>query len=193
MQMCEITNVTASGTLNFVVDIDKLVDKQICRRFKQSKSNKNFNGVIYRNKFACVHIYKNGKVNIMGGKSRANTTSTYAELCDLLQAYNASPLSFSNFCATTSCGHVIERSSLFQFLKRQSETKNVSLEPELFPSIKWDPRDLPSTVNIFRTGKINSTGNKNECQARASLQLALTLIRRVSSRPSTHRFKLFEL
>ena len=177
-----ITNVTASGNLFINVNVDELVEKDFCRRFKENKhkKNRNFHGVIYSNQLASAHIYKNGKFNIMGAKSRREVQDTCDEICQMLRIRSARDITFNNFCATTSCGCLIPRNEVFDFLRIQPETKSVFLEPELFPAIRWNFHDFGSTVSFFRTGKINSTGNKTETEAVNSLLLALKMLHRVS-------------
>lgn len=170
---------TANVNLRCKVDTDKLVEQGFCRRFNQSKSNKNFIGAIYKS-VATAQIYNNGKINIMGARSRKDIVQVYQEICSQLKIVELDELKFTNFCATVDYGVELPRTELCQFLKSQPETRNVMLEPELFPPIKWEPKCLPSTVNIFRTGKINSTGNKTEMQAVKSLALIAKLISKVS-------------
>ena len=179
MMQIRITNMTANVSLQCSVDTDKLVKQKICKPFGKSKSNKNFNGVIYKS-VATAQIYKNGKINIMGAKSRKAVEQVYDEICDKLMVEKAGPLNYTNFCATMDYGGKLPGDQLCEYLKRQPETKRVLLEPELFPPIKWEPKCLPSTVNIFRSGKINSTGNKTELQAVKSLALVAKLINKVS-------------
>ena len=171
---------TANVNLEMNIDTDLLVQKSICRPFKQSKSNKNFNGVVYKS-VATAQIYKNGKINMIGAKSRKQIDQVFHEICKFLCVdQRLFDIVFTNFCATVDFGCDFPREDLHQFLIGQTVTKTVLLEPELFPPIKWDPVGLPSTVNIFRTGKINSTGNKSEHQAFESLKLAVDVISKVS-------------
>ena len=179
MKPARITNMTASVNLNMIINTDLLVSQGICRHFNPGKFNKSFNGVIYKS-VATAQIYKNGKINIMGARTQDQAIQVYAELCRHLKIRPRRSLMFSNFCSTLDLGCQIPRDELFSFLQKHPMTKSVLLEPEIFPPIKWESKLLPSTINIFRTGKINSTGNKSVEQAFASLISTVKIIAEVS-------------
>ena len=181
MSQIVLTNITANCDFSCLVDQDRLVSKCHCKRVKQSKTNKNFNSILFKCESSTCLIYKNGKVVIIGAKSSKSVRNTVNSVGALLGTDFVPTIKYTNYCASTNLGHSIKDSALYEYLRVHPETKQVLFEPEIFPTIKWDPKNLPSTINIFKSGKINSTGNKYKWQAFSSLKAIRRLIRTVST------------
>ena len=175
--MISISNITANCSLNKFFDIDKLVEQHaFCHAVRNRNKNKKFHSVKVDCVFASALLFRNGNVVFVGGNTIENVYLARDVLCNFFEVYPEPPLNFSNFCSTVNFGKRLNNDYLYIKLDKFSDTKSIIFEKELFPPIRWQHKSFTSTINIFDSGKINSTGNRTLESAVESLKTTVETI-----------------
>ena len=173
-----ITNITANCCLNREFDIDKLVEEHpYCYAIRNKKSeNKKFFSAKVDCIFASALLFKNGNTVFVGANSVDNVYLACDVLCSYFDIDKRPEVYFSNFCSTANYGQRLNNESLYEFLRFQKDTKSIIYERELFPPIRLQTHLHTSTINIFDSGKLTSTGNRSRESAINSLETTLKAI-----------------
>ena len=156
-----ITNICAKLDIDCKLDLKYLGNTNNFKFLTQRKYRPNkFSALItkYKDTKLTLLIFHNGQVILTGAKNENQIEKCAKRLIKAFEIYGAhlKSLKIINYCASHYIGHRID---LYKLAKLYP--KNSSLEPELFPGLKFTINK--KTFTIHYTGKLFTTGfiNKN--------------------------------
>ena len=140
-------------------------------------SPRQFRGLILKIQNGTCIVFHNGKVVIVGVKSRKQAEQTMLGLVDTLgrvgETVSAGVLCLKNVVAYHNYGVKVCLPNLYNALRQYYE---ISFEPEISPALVLK---LPYTVLIFHNGKVIFTGLKNF----ADLDVAYEKVKQLLTNP----------
>ena len=154
----KITNICANVNFECHYNLKKILTTE-SEDFHQFKFDfKRFSGLRckLKNSRIAVLIFANGKINIVGAKSKADIELCIEKLMNFLKITNKYLKSYKiyNFCASYDAQSKIDLKKIAEMYKLAS-----SLEPELFAGLIFTNKKQKFTIH--RTGIIFGTGFKN--------------------------------
>ena len=158
--MPNITNICAKIDIDCKLDLKYLENTPNFKFLTRRKYRPNkFSALItkYKDTKVTLLIFQNGQVILTGAKNENQIEKCIKRLIKGFKIYGAHLESFKiiNYCASHNIGHRID---LYKLAKLYP--KNCSLEPELFPGLKFTINK--KTFTLHHTGKLFTTGFKNK-------------------------------
>ena len=147
----EITNVCCSAKLQGGYDL-----KYVGFFFEKVKYNpRTFNQASIKLDKATVNLFKNGKANIVGGKSIEDCQQTMEQVASELEI-DITDFKVTNMVGSSALDFKIDLASLYTNISQPS------WEPEVFPGLRF--RLLGVSLVVFSSGKFNILGATNKQQ-----------------------------
>lgn len=145
-----ITNIVITYSLPFHINLRSLKDIYQNADYRPER----FNGAIVKRKNNCMLIFRNGKVNIVGNKSRSDADEALCDLCTRLgQKWNQMTGKVVNMVGTCSLGHSVALNTL-------ARDGTFEYNSEIYPAAYYSVGR--SKISVFHTGKMIFTGFLNE-------------------------------
>ena len=142
-----------------------------------------FSAAIYRSvnpKYTAL-IFANGKMVLTGTKGLDVARSAVNDLVEVLSKAQVDTtcerLVVKNYVVAYDTMTKINLIRLYYLLNREA-----SYEPEIFPGLVFKPRNLSVTLVFFNTGKVNTTGIKQEKHIEKSISVINFIISDLKSR-----------
>ena len=146
--------------LVFTTDVGVDLDLEFLHSHLSSTYNPDrFRGLVLKVETGTCLVFHNGKIVIVGTKSRKEAARTLGSLVDSVEGLGfeatASELKLRNIVAYHNYNTPVNLELLYTLLRNNH---TVSFEPELSPALMIQ---IPETIRIFHNGKVIFTGLKS--------------------------------